>query len=304
MPKDLPTVRGALRRPAAPDAEALRAELARLHRVPSSTVFLTHGATEATTLVLFYLARQLRTAGRPLRCAVARPEYPPIGDTAGLAGFRVVGRTGPADVAALSEPNNPTGRRWGIEGIRSASEGRRAVLIDETFREFTDAPTNAGRADPPTWVGGSFTKLYGGDDLRVGYAIAPADSASEFEKFHGLLLDELPPASVAGARAILRDRSAILPEVRARLRRNATHLEAHLPGISPDGAPVAFDRPRRRPTDGLARLALRSGVLVAPGRYFHDPSGVRIGLTRPTFPADLEAYLRVRSRWDHLRSRS
>jgi histidinol-phosphate/aromatic aminotransferase/cobyric acid decarboxylase-like protein len=304
MPKDLPTVRAALRRPPAPDAGALRTELARIDRVPASTVFLTHGATEATTLVLFYLARALREAGRPLRCTVARPEYPPIADTARLAGFRVVGGAGPADVAALSEPNNPTGRLWGSEGIRSASEGRRAVLIDETFREFTHAPTNAGRSDPPTWVGGSFTKLYGGDDLRVGYVIAPAVSARDFETFHGLLLDELPPASVAGARAILRDRSAILTEVRGRVRRNATLLEAYLPGISTDGAPVAFDRPRRRPTDGLARLALRSGVLVAPGRYFHDPSGVRIGLTRPTFPADLAAYLRVRSRWDRPRSRS
>jgi histidinol-phosphate/aromatic aminotransferase/cobyric acid decarboxylase-like protein len=304
MPKGLPKVAGALRRPERPDPEALRRELARIHRVPPSTLFLTHGATEATTLVLFYLARTLRHGSRPLRCAVARPEYPPIPDTATYAGFRVVGDRRPAEVAALSQPNNPTGRLWTPEEVEERAMGRRAVLIDETFREFTRAPTNAGRSDPRIWVVGSFTKLYGGDDLRVGYIIPPGDAAEEFDRFHGLLLDELPPASVAGARALVRDRPTILPDMRARIRRNAAVLEEHLPGLAPDGAPVVFDRPRRRPTDGLGRAALRAGVLVAPGHFFHDRSGVRLGITRPTFPEDLAAYLTVRARWDRPGSRS
>jgi histidinol-phosphate/aromatic aminotransferase/cobyric acid decarboxylase-like protein len=304
MPTGLRSVRAALRRPAAPDPRALRRELARLHGVRASTLFLTHGATEATTLVLFFLARTLRRPGRSPACAVARPEYPPISDIARLAGVRVVGRRSPAEIAAVSEPNNPTGLLWGRSGIQRLAEGRRAVLVDETFREFTGAPTNAGRGDPRIWVAGSFTKLYGGDDLRVGYAIAPAAHSEVFERFHGLLLDELPPASVAGARALLRDRGRILPEVRAQVRANAEVLEEHLPGLVRDGGPVAFDRPGRRPTDGLGLAALRAGVLVAPGRYFGDPTGVRIGLTRPTFPQDLDAYLRVRARWDRPRSRS
>lgn len=304
MPKGLPKVRAALRRPEPPDPEALRRELARIHRVPASRVFLTHGATEATTLVLFYLARTLRRSAGPLRCAVARPEYPPIPGTAELAGFRLVRRGAPAEVAALSQPNNPTGRLWSPEEIDAMVSAHSAVLIDETFREFTRAPTNARRPDPEIWVGGSFTKLYGGDDLRVGFVIAPDDATEPFERFHGLLLDELPPASVAGARALVRDRPAILPDIRARIRRNVAILEEHLPGLAGDGAPVVFDRPRRRPTDGLGLAALRAGVLVAPGHYFGDRSGVRLGITRPTFREDLAAYLRVRERWDRRSTRS
>ncbi len=304
MPKGLPVVRAALRRPATPDAAALRQELARIHRVSVSAVFLTHGATEATTLALFYLARTLRRGARPLRCAVPRPEYPPISATAGWAGFRTVPTTRPADVVAISQPNNPTGRLWSSTEIDAMADGRRAVVIDETFREFTRAATSAGRSDLPIWVVGSFTKLYGGDDLRVGYVIPPSTVAETFAQFHGILLDEIPPASVAGARALLRDRPTILPDIRARVRRNADVLEAHLPGLARDGAPVVFDRPSRRPTDSLGRSALRAGVLVAPGHFFGDPSGVRLGLTQPTFPEDLGAYLRVRERWDRPRTRS
>ncbi len=304
MPPGLPVVRSALRRPAAPDPSKLRRELAAIHRVPVSTVFLTHGATEATTLVLFYLARALRPHRRTLRCAVACPEYPPIPGTARWAGFQVVGPRADADVAALSQPNNPTGRLWGEAELERAAEGRSAILVDETFREFTRAATWAGRPSSRVWVVGSFTKLYGGDDLRVGYIIPPRDAAESFEPFHGLLLDELPPASVAGARALIRDRDRILPDVRARVRRNAEALEEHLPGLAQDGAPVVFDRPRRTPTEGLGRAALRAGVLVAPGHFFGDPSGVRLGISRPTFPEDLRAYLRVRERWDRRKSRS
>jgi len=304
MPKGLPRVVAALRRPRAPDPEALRRELARLHRVPTSSLFLTHGATEATTLVLFYLARTLRRSAAPLRCSVARPEYPPIPGTAELAGFRVVGADRPADVAAVSQPNNPTGRLWTPGQLEALARSRRAVLVDETFREFTRAPTAAGGPAANVWIGGSFTKLYGGDDLRVGYVIAPRGAADDFERFHGLLLDEIPPASVAGARALLRDRGEILPDVRARLRRNTAVLEEHLPGLAGDGAPVVFDRPGRHPTDGLGVMALRAGVLVAPGHFFGDRTGVRLGITRPTFPEDLEAYLRVRARWDRPRTRS
>ncbi len=60
-------------------------------------------------------------------------------------------------------------------------------------------------------------------------------------------------------------------------------------------APVFFDRVRTESGDDLARRCLLASVLVCPGTFFGDPGGVRLCLTRRSFPNDLEAYLRVRN---------
>ncbi|MHB8352324.1 MAG: hypothetical protein ACYDFT_06545, partial [Thermoplasmata archaeon] len=49
--------------------------------------------------------------------------------------------------------------------------------------------------------------------------------------------------------------------------------------------------------DRLTRAALRAGVLVAPGTLFGDRTGVRVCLTRRSFPKDLASYLQVRQRF-------
>ncbi len=59
-------------------------------------------------------------------------------------------------------------------------------------------------------------------------------------------------------------------------------------------APLAFDDPVRPDGTRFARRCLRASVLVSPGALFGRPSGVRVCLTRRTFPRDLRAYLRVR----------
>lgn len=293
----LRSARRALLDPPDPDADALRGELARTVGVARHRIFLTHGATEGNSLVLVFLAGEFRRRRRgALRARVPTPEYPPIREAAQWAGFRPVRPDVPADVTAISEPNNPTGRARGPKAVGKLAGGTSAVLADETFREFTSAPSLA-RAGPPTvWTTGTFTKVYGGDDLRVGYVVAPERSAATFARFHGIVADELPPASVAGARALLAHRREILGEVRARFRRNEAALRRRVPDAPPLAAPVWFDRGALGlPGDRLARAAARRGVLVCPGSFFGDPDGVRVCLTQPEFPEDLDAYLRVRS---------
>jgi histidinol-phosphate/aromatic aminotransferase/cobyric acid decarboxylase-like protein len=295
MKDSLRTLPRALRTVKPPDVEALKARLARLHGVRPERVFLTHGATEANALVLLYLARTARTRAARPRLFTPVVEYPPIRDAAVEVGFRLSSSPEEADAIALSSPRNPLGTRVPIDEIRAQTDRGRPVLVDQTFREFSEDPaaTRAGLSN--LWLTGSFTKVYGADDLRVGYGIPPDDRVEPFARLHGLLLDRVPPASVSGALAILAHRSEILGEARGILRANTRYLKGHVEGVADLVSPVWFDRGAGGWNgDRIARRMLKAGVLVCPGSYFGDPSGVRLTLTRRSFPDDLDAYLRLR----------
>lgn len=284
----------ALGHPAAPDPAALRRELADSLAVGVDRVFLTHGATEGNTAVLFHLSRVLRgRLGRAPRGRVPVPDYPPLREITRRAGFRLVPPSAAADVLVLSAPNNPTGLLPDLPAEDSRGDGVRAILADETFREFTEAPSLARRGDRRIWTTGTFTKVYGADDLRVGYIVTPPEAVTAFGAFHGIALDEVPPASIAGARAILADRPSILGEARGRFLHNRAALGRAVPDLPPLAAPVWFDRVADG--DALARAAIRRGVLVCPGSFFGRRRGVRLCLTQTSFPADLAAYLAVRT---------
>ena len=279
----------------APDPELLRRTLARLVGAPAGAVFLTHGATEANAIVLQFLSvRERRRTGRTPRLRVPVPEYPPLPDTGRAAGFRVVGPAGRAEVAALSNPRNPLGTAASDLEIESLSRHTRALLVDETFREFTPARSLARLRRPGLWVTGTFTKAYGADTVRVGFLAAPAEAVDEFADYHPLVQDRLAPYSVAAALALLRDRDAILAETRSIVTGNERALRERFPELPPLAAPVWLDPVRDG--DAVARRALRSGVLVCPGSFFGARNGVRIGLTRRNFSKSLEAYLAVRQR--------
>jgi histidinol-phosphate/aromatic aminotransferase/cobyric acid decarboxylase-like protein len=289
---------GSIRRPSltaaelrSTDAEELRTELAEAVGVASERVFLTHGATEANAWVLLYIGRLL--GHRVGTCRVALPEYPCLYDGARTAGFEITSQDGPADLAVVTQPRNPEGDEWPAERLFGWANGARHVLVDETFREFGDRRSLATLPRERLWTTGSFTKFYAGDDLRVGFVIAPPTDLKPFARFLGLFSDEIAPASVAGALAALRHRSRIREEVHRILATNRRALARTFPVSAPPVAPVWFDRVGARAGDLVHRL-LRASILVCPGSFFGDPGGVRISLTRRTFPADLAAYAAVR----------
>lgn len=296
MGPGLISARRALARPRTPDPEALRRELGRSLGVASARVFLTHGATEGNALVLQYLAHRARQHGErqpSVRWPV--PEYPPLGTAALLAGFWPAARRRRPSVTVLSDPNNPSGRRSNDGAIEELLDSSRAVLVDETFREFTAAPSQSRRGLPRLWTTGTFTKVYGGDGIRVGFVVAPREASEGFAAFHGVLADELAEASVGAARALLAARDEVFAEARGLFRANLNALNEAEPDVQLE-APLWFDRPRGRDGDRLARALLRRGVLVCPGSFFGDPRGVRVCLTQPSFRADLAVYRSVRDR--------
>lgn len=278
------------------DATELRGRLADDLRVEAHRVFLTTGASEANALAILFLSRRRKgqTSGR---CRVCLPEYPPLFDTARWAGFRLTEGAGTAEIAVVSQPRNPEGDLWDRARFLDWASGARSVIVDETFREFAGTRSFLGTDRPGLWATGSFTKFFAGDDLRVGFLVAPEESSEEFARFHGLVTNLLSPFSVAGATRALRDREEIRRKVRAIHRANVAAARASFPGLRPPEAPLMFDRPESgEEGDALARRALDASVLVCSGSFFGDPSGVRLCLTRRSFPSDISAYLKVRSR--------
>ena len=285
-------------------APTLRSRVADGLNVDPRRVVLTHGATEGNSLVLFYLARTgRRSGGSAGRVRAWMPEYLPLWEAALAAGFRAASGGGSADLAVVSNPRNPEGTLWDRREIEARADGQRAILIDETFREFTEVPSLAAGGRRGWWCTGTFTKVYGGDALRVGWVVAPPEAADDFRRWHTLLGDAIAPPSIAGALRCLDERDRILRAVRARFVRYRSLLALHRPETAHLAAPVFFDRTEGIDTRRLALRALRRSILVAPGAYFGDPGGVRICLTRRRFPDDFAAYLRFRTAGPRGRSR-
>jgi histidinol-phosphate/aromatic aminotransferase/cobyric acid decarboxylase-like protein len=300
MTGELTTVRRLLNdpRPGPSDPEDLRRALAQVHRVSRDRIVLTHGATESNALVATSWMRRRRAASGAL--LVRRPEYPPLGDGARALGFHPQRHPRGARGGVLSNPWNPEGRLWSSEDVLAWGGSLRNVLIDEIFREFTPGPGAAswhgGRVR--FWVSSSFTKIYGADEIRLGYVIAPEEEAKNLEDLSALLLDPPARASVTAGLRLLRNRDRILQESRELFRRNLRILRDLVPGVPELAAPVWFDRGRGRlPSRRLSQAALKGGVLVGPGELFGDGRGVRICLTRRSFERDLRAYLKVRRRF-------
>lgn len=280
----------------AADADVLRRDLSRDLGVDPARVFLTTGGSQANALATLFLARQQR-GGSLGACRVCLPEYPPIFDLARWAGFRLTESMGAAGLAVISQPRNPEGDLWEPSRFLDWASGARSVVVDETFREFAGARSLLSTDRPGLWTTGSFTKFFAADDLRVGFVVAPEDVTREFARFHGLASNLLSPYSVAGATRALRDREQTRRRVRSVLNANIAVARAAFPNLLPLQAPLMFDRPGSGERgDALARRALVASVLVSSGSFFGDPLGVRLCLTRRTFPEDLSAYLVVRDR--------
>ena len=277
------------------DEDELRRRLAEELRVDRHRIFLTTGASQANALVPLFLAHR-RRGGVRRTCRVCLPEYPPLFDAARLAGFRLTEEAGPVDLAVVSQPRNPEGDLWDRARVLDWTSGARWLLVDETFREFAGTRSFLGTDHPRLWATGSFTKFYAADDLRVGFLVAPEEVAHEYARFHGLVTNTLAPYSVAGATRALRERAKIRRSVLAILRPNLAATRAAFPRLHPPDGPVFFDRLETgEHGTALARRALSSSILVCPGSFFGDPSGVRLCLTRRSFPRDLAVYLGVRS---------
>jgi hypothetical protein len=302
MKGQVPEVLRWLERPKDGDPRVLRGKLAELHGAELADVSLTPGASTANLLVLLHLFGEIRRrTGRRPRAGLPVPEYPPLWDVAGTLGYRTAPRFRDADLCVLSNPNNPEGRGLTPSQLQTRTGTRKLVLVDETFREFTSLPSSAPLRREGLWVTGTFTKVYGADNIRVGFVISPPGKGPAFRDHAELWVNRVAFPSVGAALALLEHRRQILRASRSLFERNLAALRRRIPGVPPIAAPVWFDRSvTGSRTDPFARWALRREVLVCAGHFFRDPGGIRVCLTQRSFPEDLEAYLNARAEFHAL----
>ncbi len=195
------------------DESVLRETIASLHNEDPENVVITHGATEALFLTLYHLY-----VNGHRDYITYKPEYEPlIKDPPALGMIEKEG-----DVFVFSNTNNPTGTE--IEYPKNY----RAYVVDDTFLQFyrnldsVNYPENTYRIN-------TFTKFYGGDEVRVGWIIAPGKKeAAEINSLKGIFTEQVSKYNIFVANSILKDQDEILTFVRNAMNKNLTYLKNHM----------------------------------------------------------------------------
>lgn len=181
-----------------PDPGEATRGVAAAHGVPPDCVLLTHGATEAFTLLArqpwrlpLVVHPQFTEPEAALLAAGHRPErllLDPADD------FRLTRLpTHRADLVVIGNPTNPTSRLHRPEAIGALTSETastdRLVVVDEAFMDAVEdvaesVHSSAHRAaeDPGVAVVRSLTKTYSIAGLRIGYVIAHPDRIAALAK--------------------------------------------------------------------------------------------------------------------------
>ena len=257
----------------------LKEEIAGLHGCSSKDIVITHGATEAFSMVIYHLANKYHSF------RVNKPEYEMIYKTPKILGFR-----NGDEVFTASNPNNPTGT------MIKLPENYASAVIDETFMEFVDS------LDRYTYRNGfivnTFTKVYGGGDLRLGYIVAPSvEEAKELEGFKGLITEDVSALNISAGYQVLKRHDELLSKVREIIEKNHSILLndngklKFFGGKKPLALPVSFvdySAYTEEDSESVSEKLADKGIIALPARYFGiSGTYLRVCITGKDFP---EAY--------------
>ncbi|MCC6316399.1 MAG: histidinol-phosphate aminotransferase family protein [Gemmatimonadaceae bacterium] len=181
---------------------ALRTAIARRHGVKDENVLIGAGsgetlriATEAFTSASAHLVAAAPTFENPIATAtrLGRQVKAPRVDARLRLDLDAMAAAAPgAGLVFVCNPNNPTGTVWPlsdvlalISTINRTSPSTR-ILVDEAYFEYCDLPgydtaIPAALANPSILVTRTFSKIFGLAGMRVGYAIAHADTIRALE---------------------------------------------------------------------------------------------------------------------------
>ena len=186
-----------------PYLENCRATIAAFHGVARENILLTAGSGEVLSLTGHYFYKP----GANL--VTADPTFFLLPSLAKKLGYSVkavpVGADMGIDLSALAgaidsntslvylvNPNNPTGtllRPAAIKGFCLEAANKTAILIDEAYLDFLDAPDNesmiaTAAAHPNIMVTRTFSKIHGMAGLRMGYVISHPDRIRQLEDIY------------------------------------------------------------------------------------------------------------------------
>ena len=291
--------------------ESTRTLVAQFHRnANADNVVITTGTSEANFLAMLALVN----AGDEV--VVVMPNYMQVHGVAQGLGARVrevwlrEQRGWTIDLDALAAavnaktrvicvctPNNPTGQALSAHEVdeiaRIAARHGAWILADEVYRgaerEGTESASFAGRGERITVTGG-LSKAYGLPGLRVGWAVAPVETAQAVLKLKDYTT--IAPASVSEVLAdiALERRSKLLERTRFLLNERWPALEdwasthsRELHWTPPAAGAICFFS-YRFPIDSwplVERLINDYSTMVVPGIQFKTERHLRIGFGGP-----------------------
>jgi len=86
------------------------------------------------------------------------------------------------DIVILASPNNPTGHLFDNAEIEKLLDTAQAVLIDETYIDFSSSAGWLSKRPDNLFVYRSFSKSFGLAGLRAGFLVGPSDKMEEIRK--------------------------------------------------------------------------------------------------------------------------
>lgn len=258
-----------------PDAGSFRRAAAEYHGVQPANILAGNGATE-----LFYIVAHAFAGGTTLLPVPSFTEYE---DACNLNDHNVEFLSGPdpddlpadANLMFICNPNNPDGRIWSLEDIRTLLNNYpdMVLVIDESFIHF--AP-GASTAIPllseytNLLIIRSMTKCYAIPGLRLGYMLGD-EALIEFIAGFGQPWSVNALAIEAG-KYLLRHGESGLPDAARLLRRQQqfSRCVAAIPGFRPVPSQTSFflTETDYDSTDLKRRLLESHGILIRDASNF------------------------------------
>jgi len=267
---------------------ALRDALAAEHKVKPENILLGSGSAESLRLCV----SAFTAADRPLITAAPTFEDPgryattfrvplvevPVDGGLGLDldGMLYAAAAQSAGLVFFCNPNNPTGTVHGAAATRDfVGRVRRlvpwtAILVDEAYHEFVQDRSYASMIplaleDRRVVVARTFSKAYGMAGLRIGYAVAHADTIALLRPYrlnNANVLGAVAAVAALGARSRIPEQQRLNREA---LQLTRGHFERLGYRLGPsEGNFVFFDV--RRDVSEFKESCLKHGVAV--GRPF------------------------------------
>ncbi len=192
-----------------PDAKKLRERIAQYHDIDPETILCSNGSTELIYLIPKALkpgnvlipaptfseyARACRTASYELRVRgyeLKKKNNFDVNPDEFVKAIEGIRKNNPATVcmAYLCNPNNPTGRLLGRDGIKKTADAAKELkcylVVDEAFIDFCpeDTVVNEVQNNPYLIVLRSMTKFYALTGLRIGYGVFPHSLIEGLKEF-------------------------------------------------------------------------------------------------------------------------
>jgi cobalamin biosynthesis protein CobC len=184
------------------------------------------------------------------------------------------------DIAIIVNPNNPDGRivtKRGLHAVAAAlGEHGGLLIVDEAFADFVPSASIVPKMPARgVVVLRSFGKTYGLPGLRLGFAIAPAETAAR-------LREALGPWPVSGAAIAIGTRALLdkewLAATRERLQKDAAAVDKILAaaGFAFVGSTPLFRLVRHGEAQRLYESLAQAGILTR--RFDTRPDWLRFGI--------------------------